>query len=1069
MDFPELDFERAKAKHLLFKTNLRSYLYDIPFDPALLTNHQECAVGKWISEYALENYGHIPEMNDLEKIHEKLHDYALNLVKLYKSGDIEKSREGLGTIELIAGNFTILLSIIELKVKYGNHHEHEDNTSSLLSANYKELLQLQETLLTADDRIHAEIDKANSVKKQFDDGEKKFRDTMMQAPVGMTILRGTDLIVEMANDTYLQIVDRIEEEFVGRPLFECLPEVKEAVSPILHGILETGIPYYGNEFEVTLVRAGVAEICYFNFVYQPLLETDNSISGIIVVATEVTQQVKAKHDLQKSENQFRNLVIQSPFAKAIFKGEDMVITIANETMLRDLWKRKMEEVQGKKLLDVFPELIGQKFPEILAGVYKNGVSYKENEAIAFVESREGMKKYYLDFQYSPMFDLDGSVSGVLVSVNDVTEKVEARQQVSDSVERLILATEGTQLATWDLNLQTGTIVYTPRLSQIFGHDENKVLTHGDLRDQVHPDDRVTIVEKAFDSALMTGIYYYEARIIHPDNSVHWIRTQGKIVFDEYHKPARMLGTMMDITSQKRAEIIIEESEKRYRDLIQTLPVAVYTVDENGYVNLYNKAAVKLWGREPELGRELWCGSYEMYTLEGDFLPHTECPMAIALKEKKAFSVEAYIKRPDGTLRNIIANPQPIYDSNENITGAMNVVVDITDRKEVEFALRNSETKFRTLADFMPQFIWTADAEGNLNYFSQPVFKYSGLTFEEIQANGWLTIVHPDDRELNIKIWNAAVKDGVDFACEHRFRRYDGEYRWQLSRAIPQRDVDGVIQMWVGTSTDIHDSKLFIDELELKVQQRTRELTVINDELIRTNIELGQFAYVASHDLQEPLRKIQTFAARIMETEQNNLSDRGKDYFKRMQSSSTRMQQLIVDLLAFSRANAVEKNFEETDLNVLLQNVKEQLQESIQQRGAIIRCTSLPTLNVIVYQFEQLFTNLIANALKFVKNDTIPSLNISARIISGKDVGIPELDPLKNYHSISFADNGIGFDPQFKDRIFQVFQRLHNKTSFEGTGIGLAICKKIVDNHQGVITAIGNPGVGAEFIVYLPVV
>ena len=1069
MDLLELDFERAKAKHLLFKTSLRSYLYGIPVDETALTNHRECAVGKWIYNYALEKYGHVPEMRDLEKIHHNLHIYAFELINLYKNGEIGKAREGLGTIELIAGNLTTLLSIIELKIKAENRQEDEDDISISLIASYKELLQSQEMLLALDARVKGEIDKANSDKKQFDEGERKFRNTMMQAPVGITILRGYDLIVEMANDTYLQIVDRIEDEFVGKSLFDSLPEVEDAVKPILHGILDTGIPYYGNEFEVTLVRAGLAEQCFFNFVYQPLLESDDSISGIIVVATEVTQQVKAKHDLQKSENQFRNLVIQSPFAKAVFKGEDMVITLANETMLRDLWKRDLEEVQGKKLLEVFPELAGQKFPEILSNVYRNGVTHKENEAMAYVESREGVKKYYLDFQYSPMFDLDGLVSGVLVSVNDVTEKVEARQLVSDSVERLSLATEGTQLATWDLNLQTRSIVYTPRLSQIFGQDEGKILTHWDLRDQVHPDDRVAIVEKAFEKALETGIYYYEARIVHPDSSVHWIRTQGKIVFDENHKPARMLGTMMDITPQKRAEMIIEESEKRYRDLVQTLPVAVYTVDENGYVNLYNKAAVRLWGREPELSKELWCGSYEMYTLEGEFLPHAECPMVIALKEKRAFTVEAYIKRPDGTLRNIIANPQPIYDSDGNITGAMNVVIDITDRKEVEFALKTSESKFRTLADFMPQFIWTANSDGNLNYFSQPVFKFTGLTFNEIQQEGWLVIVHPDDREANSRLWNHAVKNGTDFACEHRFRRYDGEYRWQLSRAIPQRDADGIIQMWVGTSTDIHDSKLFIDELESKVQQRTRELTVINDELIRTNIELGQFAYVASHDLQEPLRKIQTFATRIMETEHDNLSDRGKDYFKRMQSSSTRMQQLIVDLLAFSRANAVEKNFEQTDLNVLLQNVKEQLQEIIQQKGAIIRCMPLPALHVIVYQFEQLFTNLIANALKFVKNDTIPSLNISTGIISGKNISLPEIDQSKNYHFISFADNGIGFDPQFKDRIFQVFQRLHNKTSFEGTGIGLAICKKIVDNHQGAITAIGRPGIGAEFIVYLPVI
>lgn len=1065
MDLLELDFERAKAKHLLFKTNLRSILYGIAIDEKSVVDHRECAVGQWIYSYALEKYGHVPEMQDLEKVHEKLHRYAFELVQFYKQGNIEKAREGLATIELISSNLMTLLSVVELKLKSGN--EGQKPIGSELTINYKELLQLHDTLLTLDERIRTEMDKANEARKKVEDSESRFRNTMMQAPVGMTILRGPQLIVEMANDTYLQIVDRLESEFVGRPLFDSLPEVETAVKPIMDGVLQTGIPYYGNEFEVTLVRAGRGQQAFFNFVYQPLLETDLSISGIIVVATEVTQQVRAKHALQQSENQFRNLVTQSPFAKAVFEGEDMVITIANETMLRDLWKRELHEVQGRQLLDVFPELTNQKFPEILHEVYTRGVTHKENEAIAYVESKEGTKKYYLDFQYAPMFDLEGAVRGVLVSVNDVTEKVEARLLINDSAERLSLATEGTQLATWDLNLENRQIVYTPRLNQLFGQDESKILTHQALRDQVHPDDRVNIVEKAFEAALKTGTYFYEARVIHPDQSEHWIRTQGKIIFDQDHKPLRMLGTMMDITQQKRAERIIEESEKRYRDLIQALPVAVYTVDEKGLINLFNEAAAKLWGRVPELGKELWCGAYELYTLDGVLLSRENCPMGLALKEKRALNVEAYVKWPDGNIRHVIENPKPILDSSGNITGALNVVIDITDRKMAEFALRTSEGKFRTLADSMPQFIWTGDTEGNLNYYNQSVFNYSGLTYDQLEKDGWLQLVHPDDREMTIRLWKKAVATGYDFICEHRFRKADGTYRWQLSRAIPQKDAQSVIQMWVGTGTDIHDSKLFIDELESKVQQRTRELTVINDELVKTNIELGQFAYVASHDLQEPLRKIQTFSTRIMETEKENLSDRGRDYFNRMQASSTRMQQLIVDLLAFSRANAVERNFELTDLNRLLNNVTEQLQESIQQKGATIIATNLPELHVIVYQFEQLFTNLITNFLKFVRAGVRPEMRITSGFIMGNLINVPEANPDKNYLYISFEDNGIGFDPQFTDRIFQVFQRLHSKNSYEGTGIGLAICKKIVDNHQGLITAIGRPDVGATFVIYFP--
>ncbi|MEO6685205.1 MAG: CZB domain-containing protein, partial [Dyadobacter sp.] len=269
MTLLELDFERAKAKHILFKTRLRSMLYGIDTDETAVTSHKECEVERWIYEYALEKYGHIPEMQDLEKIHQKIHDCANELISLYKNGAVEKAREGLSTMELIAGNLITLLSVVEIKVKSGTENQNEEEVSDQLTVNYKELLQLHETLLALDDRVKKEIENASKAKKEGKNSENKFRTTMMQAPVGMVILRGRDLVVEMANDTYLEIVDRSEEDFTGKPLFESLTEIKDVINPILQDILTTGIPYFGNEFEVTLLRSGVNETCYFNFVYQP--------------------------------------------------------------------------------------------------------------------------------------------------------------------------------------------------------------------------------------------------------------------------------------------------------------------------------------------------------------------------------------------------------------------------------------------------------------------------------------------------------------------------------------------------------------------------------------------------------------------------------------------------------------------------------------------------------------------------------------------------------------------------------------------------------------------------------
>jgi PAS domain S-box-containing protein len=442
-------------------------------------------------------------------------------------------------------------------------------------------------------------------------------------------------------------------------------------------------------------------------------------------------------------------------------------------------------------------------------------------------------------------------------------------------------------------------------------------------------------------------------------------------------------------------------------------------------------------------------------------------MAIALKENRSLRREMYVERPDAVRRHVICYPQPVHDDEGNVIGAMNVHIDITDRKETEQALKISEDRFRLLANSMPQMIWTADAEGNLNYFSEPVFAYSGLDAERIFREGWLEIVHPDDRPGNIELWTKAVQTGTPFNYEHRFRRHDGEYRWQLSRAIPQYDDKGNIRMWVGTSTDIHDKRVFADELAAQVEERTAELKLSNESLLRSNSELMQFAYVASHDLQEPLRKIQTFVSRIEEMESGNMTEKGRDYFARIQNASARTQKLIKDLLAFSRTNTLEKSFERTDLNDILGKVKDDLNELLQQNRVTIANGELPVLPAISFQFAQLFTNLITNSVKFAKKEQNPVITITSGIVEGKYIKHESASPDKVYHHISFSDNGIGFDPQFNERVFLVFQRLHTREAYEGTGIGLAICKRIAENHNGFITATGIPGEGASFNVYIP--
>ena len=431
--------------------------------------------------------------------------------------------------------------------------------------------------------------------------------------------------------------------------------------------------------------------------------------------------------------------------------------------------------------------------------------------------------------------------------------------------------------------------------------------------------------------------------------------------------------------------------------------------------------------------------------------------------------EARVIWEDKSIHWIESKGKVFYNSNHEPERLLGTLRDITDEKKIQQQLQEREQKFRLLADSMPQHVWTSDTEGVLDYFNQSVLNYSGLTLEKILKDGWLQIVHPDDREENIRLWIDAITTGKDFLFEHRFRRYDGVYRWQLSRAIPQKDENGKIQRWVGTSTDIQEQKIFATELEKKVSERTRELEQKNIDLDKMNKELQAFAYISSHDLQEPLRKIQTFASRIVEKEEHNLSDIGKDYFKRMKSAADRMQTLIQDLLVYSRTNTSERKFELIELKDLMEEIKRDIKEEIEQKQGVIEILETCPVKMINFQLKQLLLNLISNSLKFSNSLNPPHITISCETHIGKKFQNVKLIPDKEYCHIRISDNGIGFEQKYSEKIFELFQRLNTKDKYIGTGIGLAIVKRIVENHGGTITAKGEINKGATFDIYIPTI
>lgn len=919
----------------------------------------------------------------------------------------------------------------------------------------------------------------SNAKRQIEESDARFRNTVKQAPVGIIILRGKEYMVEMVNDAYMQIVDFTESEFVGHPLFDLIPEAKESTLSLMDHVLETGESYHGYEVTVPLRRNDRIEFCNFDFVYHPLKEDDGTISGMIVTVTDVTEKVASRRKIEESEKRFRTTVQQAPVAIAIFRGRDYVAEMANEAYL-ELIDRKEDELIGHPLFESLPE-VKEIVKPLLDGVFNTGIPFHGNEIAAPIKRNGKIGIFNFDLLYHPLKEEDGTISGIIVTATEVTEKVESRKKTELNEQKLNIIIQASELGTWELNIRTREAKYSDRYLEIIGgYTEPVTLTHNDLLAHLHPDDMDTR-NMAVRDAIATGHLTYEARVIWKDNSIHWMEGKGKVFYDENGEAEKMVGTIRDITVERTQQLKIIESER----------------------------------------------------------------------------------------------------------------------------------KFRLLSDSMPQNIWTSDIEGNLNYFNKSVFEFTGLKLKDIYEKGWLDIVHPDDREENIKRWMHSITTGKDFLFEHRFRRHDGKYRWQLSRAIPQRDEEGKIQMWVGTSTDIQDQKTFADELEKQVNERTKQLKLLNEslkqseeryhlmvgevqdyailylskegiienwnkgaekikgykaeeiigksfenfytpedrmtklphylleqaskfgrfghegwrmrkngtlfwanvvitavhndegdvigfskvthdltakkeaedklkqnaaeleqknqELEKMNKELQSFAYISSHDLQEPLRKIQTFSNLIIDKEFDNLSDSGKDKFKRMQNAAQRMQTLINDLLAYSRTNNQDIVLTKTNLNDIIDDVIEDLKEEIQLKSGIIEAEKIHCdVDVIPFQFHQLMYNLVSNSLKFSHPDVIPQITIKCEINKGSKMKNDNLDKDRDYCHITFSDNGIGFDQQYSDKIFEVFQRLHGKETYQGTGIGLAIVKKIIDNHKGVITAKGELGKGATFDIYIPV-
>ncbi len=679
----------------------------------------------------------------------------------------------------------------------------------------------------------------------------------------------------------------------------------------------------------------------------------------------------------------------------------------------------------------------------------------------------------------PVIGNDGSYYAWSWTFKDITQRKKIEQDLKNTQEQLELTFKNIPSGVYLIN-EKGEMVYVNEVGAAIYGD----FTPEYMLEQKNLPTLLKIADELFERFQENGDYFSPQnspayislntgkssqtilkQINRTTREQRWYYVQGAPLFDEKGNVSLVLITSTDITEQKNAEEKIKNSEERFRTLAQSLPQLVWVTNAQGIYEFVSERWKEYTGIEPG-GENEWKA-----IVHPDDFDNINAAWMRSISTGAMYRHDVRLKSKSGEYRWHTVVGEPTFDKENNIVKWVGAFTDVHEQKEVTEKIKESENQFSILANNIQNLAWIADADGWIYWYNQRWYDYTGTTLEEMKGWGWEKVHHPDHIERVVDFVSQAWKKNEPFEMTFPLRRTDGKFRWFLTQVFPVNDANGNILRWVGTNTDIEKQKTFSEQLEEKVKERTIQLNEVNEnleqkntELLNKNKELEAFTYISSHDLQEPLRKIQTFTGKIIDNEKEHLSENAINYFNRMQSAASRMQKLIRDLLEFSRLSNTERIFEKTDLNQIVEEEKEELKETIDAKNGTIEVHTLCELNIIPFQFRQLMHNLMSNALKFSKPGVAPHIIIKSEIISGSDVHFKG----KKACHLSISDNGIGFDSKYADKIFGVFQRLHTKEEFSGTGIGLAIVKKIVDNHNGIINAKSEFGKGATFNIYIPV-
>jgi len=480
-----------------------------------------------------------------------------------------------------------------------------------------------------------------------------------------------------------------------------------------------------------------------------------------------------------------------------------------------------------------------------------------------------------------------------------------------------------------------------------------------------------------------------------------------------------------------ANVELQKREEQFRTLANAIPQLCWMTDNAGAVLWCNERWSAYTGFTVEEIQDLgWSKLFDAETVAD-----VAARWGRSIATGEPFEMEFPLRGFDGQFRWFLSRVLPVSDGAGQIVRWFGTATDIDELKRFREALIESEARFRAMADAAPVMIWLSGTDRTFTWFNKQWLAFTGCTMEQALDRQWSADIHPEDRERCIETYVSSFEAREEFITEYRRKRHDGAWRWVLSHGVPRLGASGNFLGFIGIAVDIHDRK--------EMEQHLR----------RANSDLQQFAYSASHDLQEPIRTIAIYSQLVGKRYGSRLDETGLSFLEYLTTAAQRMEKLVRDLLLYTRTDLIDGSAVQTDANQVLTDVLAGLAGRMNEANAVVTSDSLPIVGMHAVHLQQLLQNLIGNGIKYCTGRQA-QIHVSARERNGCWV-------------FSVKDNGIGIDHAYKERIFGIFKRLHTSDKYSGTGIGLAICHRIVERYGGRIWVESEPGRGSTFFFTSP--